>query len=370
MRGIKILLLIFLSLAFVAMRANPSKKESNQIYISGEFKEKDAGNDSLQISFWADYIYGAGRGGAKEFTAYIDRDGRFKITLPAVSHPGRLSVANYSLGIVLFEWQLVEPGDDINIVIEKEGSRITGRGAAKYNIKMQSSVSIRSDNVELGLLKTDSIIGNNLALLTHEKNNISNLAYDILQSDIIGEAYSNLLWSISYKDSATQSEWKEPVSGFANRDFLKIIESIPGHTLSMSTGYIKYTFAKSKMDVVLSGSPLTFTALFHHIYSSYNGIIREKLLTYLFADSPEILGFSGINADTFTTYLRTTLKMVQTVYLKKALRRQINAIGKNATGFDFRLRDSSGHYINLHDFRGKAVLGDIWATECGGCREF
>jgi peroxiredoxin len=34
----------------------------------------------------------------------------------------------------------------------------------------------------------------------------------------------------------------------------------------------------------------------------------------------------------------------------------------------FRLPDASGHHILLANYRGKVVLLNFWATECGGCR--
>jgi peroxiredoxin len=35
----------------------------------------------------------------------------------------------------------------------------------------------------------------------------------------------------------------------------------------------------------------------------------------------------------------------------------------------FRLADSSGKSVRLSDFRGKPVVLNFWATECGGCRQ-
>jgi len=35
----------------------------------------------------------------------------------------------------------------------------------------------------------------------------------------------------------------------------------------------------------------------------------------------------------------------------------------------FRLADTSGKSVRLSDFRGKPVVLNFWATECGGCRQ-
>src|SRR5262245_57779475 len=34
----------------------------------------------------------------------------------------------------------------------------------------------------------------------------------------------------------------------------------------------------------------------------------------------------------------------------------------------FRLADASGRSISLSKYRGKVILLDFWATECGGCK--
>src|ERR1700733_14757362 len=35
----------------------------------------------------------------------------------------------------------------------------------------------------------------------------------------------------------------------------------------------------------------------------------------------------------------------------------------------FRLADPSGKSVRLSDFRGKPVVLNLWATDCGGCRK-
>jgi peroxiredoxin len=44
------------------------------------------------------------------------------------------------------------------------------------------------------------------------------------------------------------------------------------------------------------------------------------------------------------------------------------SISKGSLAPPFRLVDASGSTVHLSDYRGKVVLLDFWATECGGCR--
>jgi peroxiredoxin len=43
--------------------------------------------------------------------------------------------------------------------------------------------------------------------------------------------------------------------------------------------------------------------------------------------------------------------------------------GARSAAPSFRLSDTSGKSVRLADFRGKPVVLNFWATECGGCRE-
>jgi len=44
-----------------------------------------------------------------------------------------------------------------------------------------------------------------------------------------------------------------------------------------------------------------------------------------------------------------------------------NFVGKQKAP-DFSLKDAEGRRVRLSDFRGKVVVVDFWATDCGGCR--
>ena len=51
-----------------------------------------------------------------------------------------------------------------------------------------------------------------------------------------------------------------------------------------------------------------------------------------------------------------------------AIRAELQPPEKRQPAPAFRLADAAGKSVQLSDYRGRAVLLDLWATECGGCK--
>jgi peroxiredoxin len=52
---------------------------------------------------------------------------------------------------------------------------------------------------------------------------------------------------------------------------------------------------------------------------------------------------------------------------QEPVRSALLAQGERAVASSFRLRDAGGRTVRSLDFRGKPVVLNFWATECGGC---
>jgi peroxiredoxin len=54
---------------------------------------------------------------------------------------------------------------------------------------------------------------------------------------------------------------------------------------------------------------------------------------------------------------------------QKTVRAELHSPADRKTAPSFQLRDSSGETIRLAQFRGKPVVINLWATDCGGCKK-
>jgi peroxiredoxin len=54
---------------------------------------------------------------------------------------------------------------------------------------------------------------------------------------------------------------------------------------------------------------------------------------------------------------------------QKTSQAALRNVGDRSAAPSFRLADTSGKWVRLSDFRGKPVVINFWATECGGCRQ-
>src|SRR5215472_10599622 len=67
-------------------------------------------------------------------------------------------------------------------------------------------------------------------------------------------------------------------------------------------------------------------------------------------------------------YLLAGLLMVAAPVEPPAVRAVITPVADRKTAPDFRLADGSNKLKPLSRYRGKIVVLDFWATECGGCK--
>jgi thiol-disulfide isomerase/thioredoxin len=368
----------------LCLGANISFGKNEGVVISGRIENKVLDNDILQVYFWADYVYGASKGGSVEIISPINKKGYFHFVISKLNHPGRILIYSKSFGIFFMPWDLAESGDSIFMNIEvKNGSPVinySGRGSKKYQISNQLDddsdpgliASVRDPGIVLKMV--DSLLKSKLKMIELNRLNLSAAAYEIIRADIVGEEYSNICKMIqtSYEDSNTTYLWRTIYLNKLDLNVRSYFSSTSDVILSQSKGYIEFSFEKLVVGLTVRNgfSNLKFENLFKTIMNDYGGLVREKLLVYAFSDRTLLYTCGGIDADEFTSYLRIAFEITRNPNLKELIGEQLSRIGKGAPAFDFSLPDSSGKRMSLAVLRGKVVFLDIWGPECGGCLKF
>jgi peroxiredoxin len=350
---------------------------SDSFSISGVITGGELNNDSLQIIFWHDYIYGGTSNDALDSFIHIDENGRFNFEIPVYGYLGRIRMGCYRLGIDILEFQMVEPGDKIFMSITLRNNNplisFSGKGCKKYIVNYLinhikgEGVSRIISNPEKCIAKIDSIILVKIKILDNSRKDLTYTSYNVLRNDLIGEEYAALCKLIYWSSKEEKEIWKKKQLN----NLLKI-DTASAFFKQHSKGYTEFLFEKAKLELffLFDGIKYEFGELYRIIKSTYTGLIKEKLLAYCLLDYVSIQNFGGIDADSFTFFLRNTYEITQTRYLKEAIGNKLMVIGKGATAFNFCLPNTFDSIFCLQDFVGKVVFIDIWSNPCTGCLLF
>ncbi|WP_268225638.1 TlpA family protein disulfide reductase [Sinomicrobium oceani] len=286
---------------------------------------------------------------------------------------------------------LVEPGDSIHIEIsEREGNTLlvfSGRGADKFECRWkidQTGITKKWTYVRKEMNKhhsivnqfnrrveiADSVIAVQVSELNKYRKVLTPEVYKILKADIIGN--NNKQLKIRFWDSKNMITTAEKLElsqrMIAESQKVDLEENI----MAMSPFYIRYLSDITIVKLMLENPGVEDYELIHvrlrkfedlcsKLRNDYTGILREKLLLYNL-QSLHVQDTYGIDE-----CLRKSLELIRTPSLKRIANDWFGKKIRGADAFNFALPDTTGHIVQLEDFRGKVVYLDIWFTGCGGC---
>ena len=280
---------------------------------------------------------------------------------------------------------LIEPGDSIYITLYKDSAVFSGKGAAKfeysYNLKKRKKTMVSLDRLK----KSQGVISNaysyfsfldsskviELGYLSEYKQKISDIAYKILQADLEGRIeHLKLLIVYSIISDSTQDNKSLARKLYADYIIKPSLPFVLNDTIAYSLSY--WTFQNEKMFIdycILKNSSVENYSIKHYYYTAealFKGLIKEKIQMRRMLDEIK----KGIDEDLeycmndFITHSQNK-EYIAILKEKYKFYKNVMTVGKPA--FNFNLKNASGKYFQLKDFKDKVVILDFWFYGCSGC---
>ncbi|SFH51830.1 peroxiredoxin family protein [Pedobacter insulae] len=373
--------------------------------------------DTLTLSYWVNAL------GLDETSSYkrafapveqkiiVAKDGSFSVRIPVYKklqyfslksnrqktiwkeeyffRKGKMDDISTSASVPVLNWSyfILEPGDDIKVVLQHGQMSFSGTGAEKIKYlnefkysqnRPKSFQSFRGDS--LSTIKRisyyDDLQQFGINILKKYHGRISPMAYQVLQADIIGHCqyyrYSSASLFNSYKDPTIRriylNIYKEQVKAKA----LPLLEQLSTEVLGLSKSYPLFWQQRFKVEQ----SYLLYNAhgdgvetqqaskndLFEAVLNLKKGLLKDKLIVMNCSDMLKVFGQVQVEER-----LATALTELQDPTMYAVVKRFRDDFSKGQLTYDFTMEDVEGNHVRLSDFRGKVVFVDIWFTGCGGC---
>jgi len=322
------------------------------------------------------------------FTISVNDDGIFKVNIPDLIRPGRLSYLQDENGNILLGTMggslsaipsLIEPGDSIYAIFrfdeEVYSVSYSGKGSAKFeainkvNAKDNSSISQLKDvrqRIHIG----DSLLRERLSLLKTYANNISEVSLLIVSNDIKGQVLMEIINRVIGSDSIADSETEMNIVNESS-----LWQSIDPDAVwdAASFNLTEVLFLKSIYDVQISEKKriCSFQHFYQYIRNSYRGSMREKLLVYLLLYKNIYGQIENIDPYAFSSCVKDALKVVKLSWYRKYIEQLKRSSVVGADVLDVALlSDSSSTRLSLRELKGNVALVDVWGYTCTSCYEF
>jgi len=378
----KSLLVLFVILFSKLSLYSQSGIAKSRVSITVHVQDSSLVKSPLTLKLFKDYINN--NTGSVDYTVLADKNGYYHFLVNDVHE-----MMNYSLRYDALSFGFlngyIEPGD--NVVLDFRGHKskrlqitdyvFSGKGSQKYIAKMEliykiPSVKIRTisanktgmDLLNQHLANADSNYYFYKSILNKYKPNITNEAYQAMDADIYGRAYSSIFGylpeflksneSVSVRDSIMSFQTK-----LQDRTF-------PGNSprVIQSPEYLTFLLSRARSATFLKYRNTKIQDMYEELILQNNGKVREKILmSYL-------IGRGGSQKENkMDSIYRDALKYVSQPPYRALLIRLASALKVGSAAYPFRLPDSCGKIVSLKDFKGKVILIDCWFTGCGACAD-
>jgi len=399
MKALKIIILLTLILFNInnlLAQQKPGTSENQSItYITGKI-DNSLKHDTLSLVLQGPFLDDRlpEKFSTQTLTTTTDANGEFKFKILTGKSPFHFSLFLSSRrnsrfgdlpGIGDITNYLIDAGDSIHVVFNKQSQYYTGKGSSLFEAQYAANKIMQLDssgknaltsdpndyvhtNIEKWLQQKDSILNVQLDALAGYKATISPFAYAIVRADIIG-VNRGFVYQIIGLQGQFRAPEKKMEPGLAN--VYKELTERPDYfskddKANLSPEYINYLYLKIRLGVLYDrisrneNISIYDRNYFPAITKQYAGSLRDKLLAYW------LIQLTGRN-DLQPEYLDKAIAAMQSAYFKSIAEnlKATNAKGQSVKDFDFK--DAKDKTVHLADYRGKVVLIDMWFSGCGGC---
>lgn len=301
----------------------------------------------------------------------------FSFVIPASKFPQYLNITFSGHGQKNLLEYLVESGDQINLIFNKDRLNISGPKSKafeiQHEIKVMDDKFMRAGKYPHLPAATFNRLCSTLDSLAKVKNRMfarsaSQLSKPMLKLLTAGngataalEEYSDLL----YSGSAYMDSLSNPVLDMYRSHLKKFGEpAVEQNSLSVyCSDYIKYLFRKYEVDSGLMISrPFNIVDCLNYFSSHYSGKLREQLTGYIMSENYQ-----------YPIALKKSIERILPFISNPDYRQVMEQIefmridGDKA--YNFSLKNANDQAVRLDDFAGQVVILDFWFTGCENCRQ-
>lgn len=394
MKNTQYLIPLFVFIFSTVMGQNKSDQvASSGIFIEGETVDSVMINDPdrkqtlmLHTSTFAS-VYTNAPSIIDEFK--IGLRSKFKIHLPGES---RYTYINFDLQNVtdavdfnnFDNTYILEKGDNINCKLSQKYYQFFGNGSEKLNCQSEIyKLKYSPSRTELTLLsakkyedfflisnkRMDSLFNLQIEIVNNYSSKLKNKMTRIMLANCYGNRYFPMLRGYFSMSKSSPNEFLDLINSMAYKENykkinLKLNKELDEEVLIASPIYSNFLIEKiitgnltNEKGNSINSSPILQELVFNEIKNSYEGLLREKLLTLFF--------YRFKNSD--LNYLNQALDVIKDSEFMACILKIKETRSQGAFFFPFELQNDKGKIVKLSDFNKKVLILDFWYTGCENC---
>lgn len=271
---------------------------------------------------------------------------------------------------------LVRDKYDIHVTIGKKGFDFFGMDSVMLNfqeaygkLRRQGTTCMNIDEecFALSLRAADSLIAEQRQLKAQYAGKLSPFITELIDNDwYYFRIWAELRSSMNYSRAISPTIRRAALASF--QTMLPNISLKPPTHCELSRFYIGTLYSKEILTLACKYDTSFRSIPQHDLFDSlrlkYTGTIRDQLLTTFFLKT-----VAGTGETSNVKYLtKRVLSLVEDPGYRENILSINQARQPGKPAYAFSLQDTTGKYIRLRDFKGKALVMEFWFNGCRPCK--